>query len=67
MKNHKRLWIVLAIAVVLIAGHSILLYYVSTHVAVSTAVIVGVIVLVLVQHLGLLGPFYALFRRPNRH
>ena len=41
---------------VLIAGHGIILYYVSSHLALSAAVVSGVIVLVVIKHLGLLGP-----------
>jgi hypothetical protein len=58
-------WMVLVGAAVLIAGHGTILYYVSSHTALS-AVVSGVIVLVVVKHLGLLGPLYALFRDRSR-
>ena len=36
----------------LIAGHGVILYYVSSHMALSTVDIAGVIALVVVKHLG---------------
>lgn len=53
-------------ALILIAGHGIVLYYVSSHMALSAAIVSGVILLVVIKHLGLLGPAYALFRRRAR-
>jgi hypothetical protein len=52
--------------VALIASHGIILYYVSSHTALSAAVLSGVTILVVIKHLGLLGPLYALFRRRSR-
>ena len=66
MKDHGRLWIIVAGAAVLIAGHGVILYYVSSHMAVSVAATVGVIALVVIKHLGLLGPLYALARKALR-
>jgi len=70
MKNHSRLplrpWMVLVGVVVLIAGHGIIVYYVSSHVALSVTVMAGLTLLVVIKHLGLLGPLYALFRRRSR-
>jgi hypothetical protein len=66
MKGHslvKKPRILLAGMGILLAGHGIILYYVSSHTAVSAAVVSGVIVLIVIKHLGLLGPLYALFRR----
>jgi hypothetical protein len=65
MKHHSRLWIALTVAVVLIAGHGVILYYVSSHMALSAA-IAGVIALVVVKHLGLFGSLYALVRKALR-
>jgi membrane protein YdbS with pleckstrin-like domain len=71
MNGHNRLrmrlWIALVGVVVLIAGHGIILYYVSSRTALSAAIVLGVIVLVVVKHLGLLSPLYALVRRRSRH
>jgi hypothetical protein len=54
-----------------IAGHGIILYYVSSHMTLSAAVVSGVIILLVIKHLGLaaalLGPLYALVRRRSRH
>jgi len=70
MKGHSRLrgraWLLLVGVIILIVGHGIVLYYVSSHVALSAAVVLGVIILVVIKHLGLLGPLYALFRRSAR-
>jgi hypothetical protein len=66
MKGPRRLWLGLVIAAVLIAGHGMILYYVSSHIAASTAVVAGVIAVVLIKHLGLLGPFYAIMRKRRR-
>jgi hypothetical protein len=56
--------------VVLIAGHVILPYALS-HTALSATVVSGVIILIVVKHLGLLamllGPVYARFRRRSRY
>src|ERR1700687_4289611 len=70
MKEHSRpltrTLMLSAGVVVLIAGHGIILYYVSAHAALSAAVVSGVIILVVIKHLGLLGPLYALLRRRSR-
>ena len=55
MNTRRRLWTLLAGAMIVIAGHGVILYYFSSHLALSAAVITGVIVLVVVKHLGLLG------------
>jgi hypothetical protein len=60
----KRVWMLPLLVVALIAGHAIL-YAVSLK-ALSAAVASGVIVVVVIKHLGLLGPFYALLRRRSR-
>lgn len=71
MKGHSRLharaWMLPAGVIILIAGHGIILYYLSSQVALSAAVASGVIVLVVIKHLGLLGPVRALFRRARRN
>ena len=63
MKRHGRIWIVLAAAAVLIAGHGVILYYVSSYMALSVAAIAGVVVMLVVNHLGFLGPLHALLRK----
>jgi hypothetical protein len=71
MKGHSRLLtrtLMLSVGVVvLIAGHGIILSYVLSHTTLSATVVSGVIILVVIKHLGWLavlpGPLYALFRR----
>ena len=57
--------------VVLIAGHALILAYVVSHTALAAVVVSGVMMLVVITHLGWLavwlGPLYALFRRRSRH
>lgn len=67
MKRYSRLWTVLAGAAVLIAGHGVILYYVSSHLALSAAAITAVTGLVVVKHVGLLGPLYAAVRKTRWH
>jgi hypothetical protein len=67
MKGHSiprgRTGAVVALAVLLIAGHGVILYYASSHLALSAGLVSGVILLIVIKHLGLFGPVYALFRR----
>jgi hypothetical protein len=73
MERHSRLltrpWVLPVSAVVLIAGPAIL-YYILSHVGLPAALVSGVIILMVIKHLGLLavllGPLYALFRRRFR-
>jgi hypothetical protein len=55
---------VLLLAGLLVAGHVIVLYRVSSHVAWTVGL--GLILLVLLKHLGLLGPIYGFFKRRSR-
>jgi hypothetical protein len=50
----------------LIAVHGVVLHYVLPYTAVSAAVALGVIALVVIKHLRLLGPLYTLLRRRRR-
>jgi hypothetical protein len=50
---------------VLVVGHGIVFYRLSSHMA--RAVVLGLILLVLLKHVGLLGPFYALFKRRSQN
>jgi hypothetical protein len=65
MTRHGRLLIHILLpsmaVAVLIASHGFILYYVSSNMALSAAAISGLIVLLVIKHLGLLGPLYALF------
>ena len=70
MKGHSRRlshpWLLPVGAVALIAAHVTILRYVLTHAALSAAVVSGVVVLVVIKHLGLLGSVFALFRRRSQ-
>jgi hypothetical protein len=69
MTRHGRLIHILLpsmAAAVLIASHGFILYYVSSYMALSAAAISGLIILLVIKHLGLLGPLYALFRWRSR-
>jgi uncharacterized membrane protein (DUF441 family) len=57
-----RLWMLLAIAVALVAGQGIL-YYLSSHLVMSAAVVSSVIVVVVIKHVGLVGSLYGSLRR----
>jgi hypothetical protein len=59
----KNGWVLL-LAGVLVAGHAIVLYRVSSHMAWTVGL--GLIVLVLFKHLGLLGPIYGFLKRRSR-
>jgi hypothetical protein len=61
-----RIWLIAVIALVLIAGHGFILYTASKHLALSAGLVGGVAVLIIVKHLGFLGPVFALFRRLPR-
>jgi hypothetical protein len=62
-----RPWTLLVlVGVIGLVGHSAVLDYVLSHTALS-ATVAGVIVLIVIMHLGLFGPLYALFRRRSRY
>jgi hypothetical protein len=69
-RGHGRLltrtWLLPVLAVILIPGHGIVLYYASSHLALSTTIASGLMLLVVIRHLGGLGPLYALLRRRFR-
>ena len=55
-----RLMLVAAVCV-FVAAHGAILYYVSSHAAVSIAAAVAI--LLVIKHLGILGPLFAWLRR----
>jgi len=63
MSGHRRLLtrtlVLLAALILLITGHGVILYYTYSHLALSTALMSGVVVLVLIKHRGLLAPLFA--------
>jgi len=68
MKTHGRTfarpWMVLLAVVALLAAH-VAMYKILRHTALSAAVVSGLVVLVVVKHLGWLSPIYAWFRRQS--
>ena len=58
-----RVWIVAVLAVLIVAAHGSVLYYASSHMALSAGIIAASVVLIAIKHLGLLGSVFALFRR----
>jgi hypothetical protein len=69
MKGHTRLltrsWMLPVAVVAMIAGHGIV-YYILRHTMLPATVVSGVIIFVVIKHLGLLSPLYALLRRRSR-
>jgi hypothetical protein len=70
MKRHSlhtpALWLV-AVAIMLFTTHGALFYYAFTHLALSAAVTVGLIILVMIKHVGLLGALHGTMRRRSQH
>jgi hypothetical protein len=61
-----RRWLLLALAVVLIASHALVLRFALQHKNLAESGVAGVMFLVVMTHLGMLGRLYALFRRRSR-
>ena len=58
-----RPWLLLAAAAVLIASHALILRFALQHKGLSAAMVAGLMLLVVMTHIGLLSRLYALFRR----
>lgn len=54
----------LVVVVILVAGHGIVLYHVASRF--TRSVFMGLIVLLVLKHLGLFSSIYAIFRRRSR-
>ena len=55
------------VLIALVAGHGVILYYVSTYAVASGAVATGVVILIVLKHAGLIGASgAALWRRLSR-
>jgi uncharacterized membrane protein YhaH (DUF805 family) len=69
MREHSRLsvrpWILALVQIALIGGHGIL-FYVLYHKRLAASVASGLILLVIIKHLGLLSPLYAVLQRRFR-
>jgi hypothetical protein len=59
----SRLRMLPVLLVGLLAGHGLILYYVSPHVALPDAALLGAVILLVMKHVGLFGQLYALIRR----
>ena len=70
IKAHKHRPHVLLAGIVVLVSSPILLYYLSSHAGLPTALLSSIVILLVLKHLGvaalLLGPVYALFRRRSR-
>ncbi len=67
--GHPRMrpWMLLTGVVTLVAGHVAALYYGLSLTTLSAAtVVLGVIILIVIKHLGLFGPLHVLFRQRPR-
>jgi hypothetical protein len=60
-----RIWLIVVIAVGLIAGHGLFLYFVSSHLMLSAAILSGVAAGFAIKHLGILGSWFAFRARHN--
>ena len=49
-----RLWILAALALALLATHGAIIYYASRHLAMSAGLMAGMMILILIKHLGFL-------------
>ena len=61
--GRRRVWVLPVLVIVLLAGHGIILSYVSSHMVLPAAVLLGVIMVLVIKHMGLLGPLYSRLRR----
>jgi hypothetical protein len=66
MKGYSRIvarpWAMIAAVILLFAAHGLAFYFLR-HLALSAAVVSGIVVLVVVKHIGAFGSLYALFRK----
>lgn len=62
----RHTWILAVASIAFIAGHGVILTYALSHAALSTGVVGGLIVLVVIKHLGVLAPIYSVLGRRFR-
>ena len=71
MIRHSRMltrpWLLLPLAAVFIASHALIFRYALQHKGLSASVAAGVMVLVLIKHLGFFGSIIAFIRRRSRN
>ncbi len=61
-----RRWLLVAAAFVLVASHALIVRFALQHKSLSAAMAAGLMLLVVMMHLGLLSNLYARFRRRSR-
>ena len=70
MIEHNRIsmprWLLLGVAVVLIMSHALILRFALQHKSMSVATVAGVLLLVVMVHLGLLRRLYVFLQRRSR-
>ena len=59
---HVLVFVVLSV----IVGHGLVLYHLSSYAAASTAIVSGLVLIVIAKHLGLIGTLHAWWRRRLR-
>src|SRR5262249_57636593 len=64
LRMTARIGMLAVVPLILIGAHGIIIYYFSSHLALSTAVLSTVIILVFIHHLSFLRPFFVVFPRP---
>lgn len=65
-QTFNRNWLLLPAAVALIAVHGGALRYITLHAELSATVVTGLVVVIILKHLGLFGWLFGLFRRRPR-
>jgi hypothetical protein len=55
-------WTMIAAVVILLAAHGLAFYFLP-HLGLSVVVVSGIMVLVVIKHIGAFGSLYALFRK----
>jgi hypothetical protein len=60
----RKVWVISALAMILIAGHTAVLFHVLSRMA--SGVLLGMVLLVLLKHVGVLGATYGFLKRRSR-
>jgi hypothetical protein len=63
----RRAWLLPLVLVLLIAGHGLILSFASSHVAVPAALLSGIVVVLVIRHLGLLRRLWEKLRDRHRN
>ena len=60
----KKSWMFAALVIILIAVHGVMFYHIISRTAWS--VVLGLVLLILLKHVGFFGPIYAFLKRRSR-